>query len=157
MNPKNLAGQSFHQWTVLKAAGTDAQGHRLWLCQCQCGTQRVLPAYSLTGARSRSCRCTRSQSVRNLQERNALVLKHLTLSRQQCWLNVGQLPYLRHQIEDAVQEGYLALIRAAELWRDDGRATFATYAKRAIVNWLRRSRALRWPSHIVTRSRSQLE
>jgi RNA polymerase sigma factor (sigma-70 family) len=38
--------------------------------------------------------------------------------------------------DDAVQEGYVALLKAAELWDPDRGPTFAGYAIRAIVNQL---------------------
>lgn len=43
------------------------------------------------------------------------------------------------QLDDAIQTGVLALIRAAELWDPQGKASFGTYAGIAIRRWIRQA------------------
>jgi RNA polymerase sigma factor (sigma-70 family) len=71
-------------------------------------------------------------SRRSIEERNALVLEHRRLPawvfnqlRRRCW------PVARLGFDDATQAGFLALIRAAELWRPE-RGAFTTNAVTSI-------------------------
>jgi RNA polymerase sigma factor (sigma-70 family) len=71
-------------------------------------------------------------SRRNIEERNELVLEHQRLPawvfnklRRRWW------PVARLGFDDATQAGFLALIRAAELWQPE-RGPFSTYAVTSI-------------------------
>jgi RNA polymerase sigma factor (sigma-70 family) len=71
-------------------------------------------------------------SRRSIQERNVLVLEHQRLPawvyqrlRRRWW------PVARMGFDDATQTGFLALIRAAELWQPE-RGTFCAYAVTSI-------------------------
>lgn len=37
---KNLLGQKFYKWTVLKMCEKDKWGGYLWLCRCECGVEK---------------------------------------------------------------------------------------------------------------------
>lgn len=54
-------GQRYGKWTVIKSVPLDktyTNGLRTgWLCRCDCGTDRVVAAKSLTSGESRSCGC----------------------------------------------------------------------------------------------------
>jgi RNA polymerase sigma factor (sigma-70 family) len=71
-------------------------------------------------------------SRRSIEERNALVLEHRRLPAwvyrklRRRWWPVARLGY-----DDATQAGFLALIRAAELWQPQ-RGRFTTYAVTSI-------------------------
>ena len=54
---KDLKGQRFGRWTVLEYAGTDKRKKALWLCRCDCGTERVVSAALLRKGESQSCGC----------------------------------------------------------------------------------------------------
>jgi hypothetical protein len=60
----DITGQVFGRWTVLSLDSTD-RGSR-WLCQCECGTRRVLEGRKLREGHSRSCGCLASE-LRKLQ------------------------------------------------------------------------------------------
>lgn len=52
----DITGQRFGRWTVVESAGY--RGHSpLWLCRCQCGTERVKRGSALRSGHSRSCGC----------------------------------------------------------------------------------------------------
>ena len=57
----DLTGLRFGKWTVLERVPlehTRKNGPKNgWLCQCDCGTRRVVEAKSLTSGASRSCGC----------------------------------------------------------------------------------------------------
>jgi hypothetical protein len=61
--PADLTGTRFGKWTVLKYAGQRIRywrgqkfSTRMWLCRCDCGVQKQVPHYNLTGSRSKQCR-----------------------------------------------------------------------------------------------------
>lgn len=65
-------------------------------------------------------------------DRNALVMQHQGLVHLTVnpWIKAGQIP--EHLADDAKQEGFLALMRAVELFDPSHGAQFSTYAGRAI-------------------------
>lgn len=54
---KNLTGSVFNRLTVIDWAGRTAKGDLLWRCKCECGTERIVLARSLTSGVTRSCGC----------------------------------------------------------------------------------------------------
>lgn len=64
----NLVGQRFKRLTVLELAGTDKSRNRKWLCQCDCGEQKVILGIHLKSENTQSCGCLsrESSSMRNL-------------------------------------------------------------------------------------------
>lgn len=55
-NFKNLIGQRFNKLVVLKLAGSKS-GNSQWLCQCDCGKQKIIAAGSLQQNLTKSCGC----------------------------------------------------------------------------------------------------
>lgn len=54
----DLTGQRFGRWTVIKLAGKDPNNRgRVWLCKCDCGTEKLIPQGRLKSGNSRSCGC----------------------------------------------------------------------------------------------------
>lgn len=68
---KDLKGQRFGRWTVLDYAGTDKRKKSLWLCRCDCGTERVVSAACLRKGESKSCGCL-AKERRKAAKRNNL-------------------------------------------------------------------------------------
>jgi len=68
MRKINLTGQKFGRWGVISEAGRNTCGHVTWLCQCECGTQRVVGGNDLRNGKSESCGCLQKElaSKRNL-------------------------------------------------------------------------------------------
>jgi hypothetical protein len=56
---RNLVGQHFGRLTVAERAGTDRNGHALWLCRCLCGERRVVSSTNLLSGQTRACGCLR--------------------------------------------------------------------------------------------------
>ena len=78
-----------------------------------------------------------SPALRSIEERNKLVeqwkylpsyVVHKKMKYNPIILNIGK--------EDAVQIGFVALIRAADLWDDKAGVAFNTYAMTSIMNWI---------------------
>lgn len=54
---RDLTGQSFGQWLVIGHVGKSSSG-QLWLCQCECGTERTIIGDTLKKGLSKSCGCS---------------------------------------------------------------------------------------------------
>lgn len=52
---KDLTGQTFGDWTVVKEVGNSNSKERLWLCRCSCGRERKVFQANLTRGLSLSC------------------------------------------------------------------------------------------------------
>ena len=67
--PADLTGKRYGKWTVLKYAGQRIRywrgqkfSTRMWLCRCDCGVQKEVPHYTLTGGHSKKCQqCCRTR------------------------------------------------------------------------------------------------
>lgn len=57
---KDISGQTFNCWTVLKNLPSRRIGkafHSQWLCRCICGVEKAVSGGNLRGSRSKSCGC----------------------------------------------------------------------------------------------------
>lgn len=57
--PLDLKGRKFGKWVVLERKGSDRLGNAWWLCQCDCGNQKLVRAGSLNFGNTTSCGCSR--------------------------------------------------------------------------------------------------
>lgn len=62
--PENLTGQKFNRYTFIKESGKDKYGHILWLCRCDCGTEKIIIATQVKCGRVKSCGCFLRESSR---------------------------------------------------------------------------------------------
>jgi hypothetical protein len=60
---KDLTGQVFTRWTVLREYGKSSVGAILWWCKCSCGTERAVISQSLINKRSKSCGCYKLEKI----------------------------------------------------------------------------------------------
>lgn len=61
---KDLTGQRFGRLTVLSYVPSDEKGAH-WLCQCDCGNQKVVAAKYLLKNSTKSCGCLRKEGINN--------------------------------------------------------------------------------------------
>lgn len=54
-----LAGQKYGRWLVIEKGDLDSRGNVLWLCRCECGTERFVRGSEIYLGNSTSCGCTR--------------------------------------------------------------------------------------------------
>ena len=54
---KDIAGQRFGRWAVIRRDGSDARGQSMWFCRCECGIERRVLGASLRSGKSISCGC----------------------------------------------------------------------------------------------------
>lgn len=55
--PLDLVGEKFGRWTVLERAENDKHGKKRFLCECMCGSQKIVDGSSLRQGLSKSCGC----------------------------------------------------------------------------------------------------
>src|SRR5271157_2797793 len=55
--PESMIGKTFDRWTVKQRRGSGIHKQSLWLCVCQCGTEKEVSGNSLRSGKSRSCGC----------------------------------------------------------------------------------------------------
>jgi hypothetical protein len=54
---KDIAGQRFGRWFVIRRPPDDSKKRARWICQCDCGKTAVVISTSLRLGQSRSCGC----------------------------------------------------------------------------------------------------
>ncbi len=54
---EDLTGETFKYWYVIKFDSFDKHNIQRWLCECRCGTKRVVLSTGLKSGRSQSCGC----------------------------------------------------------------------------------------------------
>jgi hypothetical protein len=61
MSPRliDLTGERFGRWTVLVMHPERCHGRALWLCRCDCGTERAVRGKDLRNGKSISCGCSK--------------------------------------------------------------------------------------------------
>jgi hypothetical protein len=74
----DLKGRRFGRLIALERVESGPGGHVQWLCQCECGTQKVLRASHLTSGGVRSCACWRPAIKQFFQDQKP----HLTLGAE---------------------------------------------------------------------------
>lgn len=64
-NPRriDMTGATAGLWSVLHQAGNTKGGGALWLCRCQCGTERAVLGSDLRNGKSVSCGCAGSRAT----------------------------------------------------------------------------------------------
>ncbi len=60
----DITGNRYTRLTALSFHGRDKRGNALWLCQCDCGNQKIALSNSLTFKQVQSCGCLNTQRRR---------------------------------------------------------------------------------------------
>lgn len=60
---QNLIGQKFNRLTVISRAENTKSGMTCWLCQCDCGKQKIVAGKHLKSGRIKSCGCYNHDSL----------------------------------------------------------------------------------------------
>lgn len=63
MRAKDETGNCYGRWTVIKKAGNNARGQRVWACRCSCGTVKPVLGISLRSGNSESCGCLANEQT----------------------------------------------------------------------------------------------
>lgn len=62
---EDITGKIFNNWKVLKRVADGKRKETQYLCECKCGTKRIVKAYALKNGRSKSCGCLRAELARD--------------------------------------------------------------------------------------------
>lgn len=62
----DLTGCRFARLVVVEATDRRAHGQRVWRCRCDCGGEKLVPAYKLTGGQVKSCGCLPTRGPEDL-------------------------------------------------------------------------------------------
>lgn len=65
-NRFDLTGMKFGRWTVLRGAPSIRPGRPCWLCECTCGTRRIIDGNRLTTRNTLSCGCLHREILQRL-------------------------------------------------------------------------------------------
>ena len=65
---KDLSGQRFGHWTVLKIADEQVANEVMWTCVCDCGTIKIVSGHALKRGSSTSCGCVVSVGEANIMQ-----------------------------------------------------------------------------------------
>ena len=64
---KDLTGEVFHSWVVIKRVDNSAAGLAMWQCDCRCGTSAVVAGTTLRNGTSKSCGCVTHKAIPHRQ------------------------------------------------------------------------------------------
>lgn len=67
-----MIGQTFNRLTILECVGTNKFRRKQYLCQCSCGTQKILDGQSIKQGSTKSCGCWKIESDRTKIPGNTL-------------------------------------------------------------------------------------
>jgi len=119
-NVIDLAGKFYGKLTVISLSGRNKRRGSTWLCRCECGNEKVIPADSLSKGRSNSCGCASNALRSAAMTRHGHAVRHQASGTYSSWaaaINRCNRPSF-HQYADYGGRG----IRVCARWMD-----FATF------------------------------
>jgi hypothetical protein len=81
---KDLTGQKFGELTVIQRAENDKKGRTQWLCQCDCGKQKIIRGSSLTFGNTKSCGCLSIEKLKKMSSTHKMAKTRL----YKIWANI---------------------------------------------------------------------
>lgn len=123
VNFKDLTGEVFKRWEVLSYHGraSGSSGGAIWLCRCDCGTERPVKATSLQSGKSLSCGCLHREIMADRCRRNLVnrTTKH-GLSRTREHSSWNQMIQRCHNPKNPTYERYGSKgVTVCDRWRAD--------------------------------------
>jgi hypothetical protein len=113
--------ERFGRLTVLEEVPRESRPSptgRYYLCQCDCGNQKIVRAYNLTSGNSSSCGCLQKEIVANIQKKHGLKNSRLYVVWQ----------HMRGRCERKTDKAYKWYggrgITICEEWRNDFQAFY---------------------------------
>jgi hypothetical protein len=125
MNPRtpDLTGKRFGRLTVVNFAGY-THSKAQWLCQCECGNERIVTAGNLRNGQTRSCGCFQREQTKKANKHHGDSQSGNWKYLYQMWLRIQQRC---HNPNDASYANYGERgIRVCAKWRRNY-AAFAEY------------------------------
>lgn len=66
MRYTDITGNVYGRLKVLNFVGTDRLRNALWLCLCECGTEKIIQGSSLRLNQTKSCGCLQRDIIKRL-------------------------------------------------------------------------------------------
>lgn len=96
---EDLAEQRFGRLTVLEYIGTNKRRESLWLCECDCGNQAIIPKTALKTSHTKSCGCLHKDVVGERSTKHSLsghpLYNNWDSMHQRC-INKNNIRYSRY-------------------------------------------------------------
>jgi len=87
-NFKDITGQQFNRWTVIRKAKSGKGWQTKWLCVCICGNQKVIYGNHLQRGNSKSCGCLREELSLNRPLTHGHNRKNRPSSEYRAWYHM---------------------------------------------------------------------
>ena len=104
----DLTGKTFGKLTVLSRAENDKYGKAQWLCQCQCGNQKIINGASLRKGLTQSCGCQKLAKLKQYNEKNGYTCTdkcNIMIAQSQCVKSACTISLkLNYEIEWRIQK-----------------------------------------------------
>ena len=68
----DLVGNRYGRLVVLEKAQSDKHSHTRWLCQCDCGNQKIVDGGSLKKGLTKSCGCLKKEKLKQYNDSNVV-------------------------------------------------------------------------------------
>ena len=85
----DITGKRFNRLVVLSWAGRDKTNKTQWLCQCDCGNQKVITGLNLKNNNSKSCGCMKhlkgADNPRTITDIRRIKERKRTLAADRAW------------------------------------------------------------------------
>ena len=108
----DLTGKRFGAWTVRSFGGANELGQTVWLCHCDCGTDRLVVAQTLRNGLTKSCGCLKGIKIAQARTTHGGAFK----KSYQVWKDMVR----RCTVKSSANWRYYGArgIRVCERWQD---------------------------------------
>jgi hypothetical protein len=86
----DLIGQKYGRLEVIDFREMDNHGDSKWLCQCDCGTEKVIRGFQLTNGNTKSCGCLRRETVIRNNTTHGHTISGIASKTFMAWSNMIQ-------------------------------------------------------------------
>lgn len=90
MRAIDRAGETYGRFTVIERVENNKYRHAQWLCQCECGTTKVVPGINLARGDSKSCGCLRKERVRETHTKHGHARNDKWSREYNTWVGMKQ-------------------------------------------------------------------
>ena len=90
---EDLTGRIFGKLKVLHIGERAKNSHIQWLCECECGNEKLILGSSLRSKRTNSCGCYRSQEAKRNNTKNKTTRRKINPMEYVVWQSVKQRCY----------------------------------------------------------------
>lgn len=96
MPATEMTGKRIDRWVVIERAHNKLGDNAMWLCECDCGIQRVVSGNSLRMGGTKSCGCIKAMKSRGLDDRRCVAYKEWKRSIRERDNYTCQMPECDH-------------------------------------------------------------